>query len=228
MSFAWPLRAPRIPLAQNMPGCPSGNESIALQPDSSTSFPAPARLEKYALVGPRKHRQGCIINGWLILIGIAGGMISVADGLTRPPNWDLAPLPQSIQYNPFGAAFVLAGIALPLAFAYARRARISLTEALFLWFVLCTAAYSKDFAYLRLPEVRQLRVFIGLPFARRRAPGSSHRRRFVGPGSGLGRSSPPEGFPRRRSSRAWADVSLAERRRPEHRNDQRCGREYDR
>jgi len=58
-----------------------------------------------------------------------------------------------VQYDPYSAAFLLAGITLPLAFAYGRRARVSLTEALFLWFMLCTAAYTKDFAYIRLPFV---------------------------------------------------------------------------
>jgi O-antigen ligase len=63
----------------------------------------------------------------------------------------LEPVPQSMQYDPYSAAFLLAGITLPLAFAYARRARVSLTEALFLWFIFCTTAYTKDFSYLRLP-----------------------------------------------------------------------------
>lgn len=124
-----------------------------MQPDSSTPFPAPARPEKCALVGPRKHRQGRIINRWLILIGIVGSIIAVADGLKRPPNLDFEPLPQSMQYDPYSAAFLLATITLPLVFAYARRARVSLTEALFLWFILCTTAYTKDFSYLRLPGV---------------------------------------------------------------------------
>jgi O-antigen ligase len=136
-----------------MPGCPSRNEAVALEPDSSTPFPAQARSGKCVLVGPQKHPRGRIVNGWLILIGIVGAIVVVADGLTRPLYSDLEPWPQSLQYDPYSAAFLLAGITLPLAFAYARRARVPLTEALFLWFILCTTAYNKDFSYLRLPGV---------------------------------------------------------------------------
>lgn len=153
MSFVWPLRARTIPLAQNMPGCPNRNEAVALEPDFSTPFPAQARSGKCVLVGPRKHPQGRIVNGWLILIGIVGAIIVVADGIKRPLYSELEPQPQSMQYDPYSAAFLLAGITLPLAFAYARRARVSLTEALFLWFIFCTTAYNKDFSYLRLPGV---------------------------------------------------------------------------
>jgi O-antigen ligase len=35
--------------------------------------------------------------------------------------------------------------------AYARRARVPLTEGLFLWFAFCTAAYTRDFSYVRWP-----------------------------------------------------------------------------
>ena len=126
-------------------------KASALESGSSTPFAAPSRRGKSILVGLRKHRPERIVNGWLILIGIVGAIIAVADGLTRPPDLDFQPLPQSMQYDPYSAAFLLAGITLPLAFAYARRARASLTEVLFLWFILCTTAYSKDFAYIRLP-----------------------------------------------------------------------------
>src|SRR5438552_1422551 len=104
-------------------------ETIPLEPDSSTPFPAPARRGKCVLVGLRKHRHGRIVNGWLILIGIVGATIAVAYALSRLPHSNLAPLPQSVQYDPYSATFLLAGITLPLAFAYGRRARVSLTEA---------------------------------------------------------------------------------------------------
>src|SRR5439155_22816645 len=39
----------------------------------------------------------------------------------------------------------------PLMIAYARKARVALTEALFLWFVFCTTAYTRDFSYIRWP-----------------------------------------------------------------------------
>ena len=79
-------------------------------------------------------------------------MIAVGDGLTRVPNleFELALL-QPLEYEPYHAAFLLAGVTLPLMFAYAKKARVSLGEALFLWFTFCTAAYVKDFSYLRWP-----------------------------------------------------------------------------
>lgn len=152
MNLVWPLPAPRIPLTRNTPGRLDPNETVPLEPESSTP-PSPPRGEICVLVGPRKHRQGLIVNGWFIFIGIVGAIIVVADGLKRPPNFDLEPLPQSMQYDPYSAAFLLAGLTLPFAIAYARRARVSLTEALFLWFIFCTTTYAKDFSYLRLPGV---------------------------------------------------------------------------
>src|SRR5205823_4051458 len=41
----------------------------------------------------------------------------------------------------------------PLVMLYAKRARSSTQEAVLLWFVLCTTAYSKDFAYIQLPGI---------------------------------------------------------------------------
>ena len=103
-------------------------------------------------VGLRKQ-GGRIVNGWLILTAMVGAAVALADGLTRAPNpgLEFAP-PQPLEYEPYKAAFLLAGVALPLLFAYAKKARISLAETLFLWFVFCTTAYMKDFSYLRWPE----------------------------------------------------------------------------
>jgi O-antigen ligase len=110
------------------------------------------RERPLAHVSIRNQIQGRIINGWLILIVVLGVVIVVADGLSRPPNLELelAP-PQPLEYEPYQAAFLLAGLALPLMFAYARRARASLAEASLLWFIFCTTAYMKDFSYLRWP-----------------------------------------------------------------------------
>src|SRR2546429_8998178 len=127
--------------------------ALALRAGHPTRSGFSAERSAVAPVLIRKHPRTRIVNSWLILIGIVGAIIAVADGLKRPPNSDLEPLPQSLQYDPYSAALLLAGITLPLAFAYARRARASLTEAVFLWFILCTAAYTKDFSYLRLPGV---------------------------------------------------------------------------
>ena len=109
------------------------------------------RLNKM-VIRLRQHTDVRIINGWMVLIVILGAVIAVADGLTRAPNleMELSP-PQSLQYEPYRAAFLLAGVTLPLMLAYARKARVSLTEGLFLWFLFCTTAYMKDFSYLPLP-----------------------------------------------------------------------------
>lgn len=131
----------------------SSDGTIALQGDSSVPSTRSTPSRKHIFLRFRRFTHGRIINVWLVLIVIVGAVIAVADGLTRPPNSDLEPPPQSLQYEPYSAAFLMAGITLPLAFAYGRRARASLTEALFLWFILCTTAYPKDFSYLRLQEV---------------------------------------------------------------------------
>ncbi|MCU1315570.1 MAG: hypothetical protein JWN63_892 [Candidatus Acidoferrum typicum] len=102
----------------------------------------------------RRHPRTRIVNVWLIFIVIVGGIIALADGLTRAPNPELefSP-PQPLEYEAHHAAFLLAGVTLPLMFAYAKKARISLAEGLFLWFVFCTTAYMKDFSYLRWPGI---------------------------------------------------------------------------
>jgi O-antigen ligase len=100
----------------------------------------------------RRQIRGQVINTWLVLIVALGAVIAVGDGLTRAPNLDLefSP-PQPLAYEPYYAAFLLAGVTLPLMFAYVKKARVSLAEGLFLWFVFCTTAYLKDFSYLRWP-----------------------------------------------------------------------------
>ena len=40
---------------------------------------------------------------------------------------------------------------LPLTLGYATSASISKKEAIFLWFILCTIAYAKDFSYMGVP-----------------------------------------------------------------------------
>lgn len=104
-----------------------------------------------AVVAVRKQIQARIINEWMVLVGILGVAIVVADGLTRVPDaeWGL-PL-QPLEYEPRHPAFLLAALAVPLVVAYARKARIPFSEALFLWFTFCTAAYTRDFSYLRVP-----------------------------------------------------------------------------
>jgi O-antigen ligase len=100
----------------------------------------------------RRQIRGQVINTWLVLIVALGAVIAVGDGLTRAPNLELefSP-PQPLAYEPYYAAFLLAGVTLPLMFAYVKKTRVSLAEGLFLWFVFCTTAYLKDFSYLRWP-----------------------------------------------------------------------------
>jgi O-antigen ligase len=136
-----------------------------VSPNQLSSETAPALGRYYVVDTPSSHDrqertvvlirqqiQGRIVNGWLILITILGALVSVADGLTRSldPELDLPPL-HALEYEPNRAAFLLAAVTLPLMLAYIKKARVSFTEGLFLWLAFCTAAYLKDFSYLRLP-----------------------------------------------------------------------------
>jgi hypothetical protein len=150
----WPGLRKRKTLALRIaPNLLSGNEALALEPGSTDHNYAHAWGGPVVLIRDERV-QGQIINGWLVLIVVLGAVIAVADGLTRAPNpeLELSP-PQPLAYEPYRAAFLLAGLTLPLMFAYAKRACASLTEGLFLWFVFCTTAYMKDFSYLRWPGV---------------------------------------------------------------------------
>ncbi len=153
MAF-WPGLRKRKTLALRIaPNLLSGNEALALEPGSTDHNYAHTWSGPVVLIRDERV-QGQIINGWLVLIVVLGAVIAVADGLTRAPNpeLELSP-PQPLAYEPYRAAFLLAGLTLPLMFAYAKRACASLTEGLFLWFVFCTTAYTKDFSYLRWPGI---------------------------------------------------------------------------
>jgi O-antigen ligase len=106
-------------------------------------------------VGPifiRRRTHTEIVNIWLILIVLVGAMIAVADGLTRTPILErLDAWNGPMEYDPYPGALLFAGLTLPLMIAYARKARVSLTEGLFLWYVFCTTAYTRDFSYVRFP-----------------------------------------------------------------------------
>ena len=86
------------------------NGALALRAGHPTRSGFSAERSAVAPVLIRKHPRTRIVNSWLILIGIVGAIIAVADGLKRPPNSDLEPLPQSLQYDPYSAALLLAGI----------------------------------------------------------------------------------------------------------------------
>ena len=130
----------------------SRNGALALGADHLTGPVGTADGLAVAPVLIRRQTRLGIINIWLIFMVTLGAVIAVADGLTRAPNpeWEL-PSQGPLEYEPYYAAFLLAAVTLPLMLAYAKRARASITEGLFLWFAFCTAAYMKDFSYLRWP-----------------------------------------------------------------------------
>ncbi len=125
---------------------------LALEAGHLTGSVGAAGRPAIAPVLIRRQPRGGIVNIWLIFIVTLGAVIAVADGLTRAPNpeWEL-PSQGPLEYQPYYAAFLLAAVTLPLMFAYAKTVRASITEGLFLWFAFCTAAYMKDFSYLRWP-----------------------------------------------------------------------------
>ena len=92
------------------------------------------------------------LNWPLVAILLVGTLIVMADGFTRPPkldeDWDPT---EALTYEPYHAAFVFGLVMLPLMLAYRKSVRISRKESVLLWFVMCTVAYSKDFAYMGVP-----------------------------------------------------------------------------
>ena len=103
----------------------------------------------------RRSRRGTIqwINSWLIVLLILGTVIVAADGFSRDPmpeEGTEAATPV-LEYQSFWGAGVFALISLPLCYLYARKTGASRGEAILAWFILDTVAYSKDFAYIRLP-----------------------------------------------------------------------------
>src|SRR3989441_6818367 len=100
----------------------------------------------------RRHLRTRIVNVWLILIVVVGGMIAIRDGLTRTPVLErLEAWNGPMEYDPYPGALLFAMLTFPLMIVYARKASVSLTEGLFLWFVFCTTAYTRDFSYVRWP-----------------------------------------------------------------------------
>jgi len=86
---------------------------------------------------------------------VAGVIMVIADGATRALNMEMAEVAaEPLSYEPYKGAFVFALVLLPLILFYARSARASKKEALLLWFVLCTVAYTKDFSYIGVPGTK--------------------------------------------------------------------------
>jgi hypothetical protein len=83
------------------------------------------------------------MNFWLLVLLIFGGVIVMTDGCTRDPMPDegtAAPTP-ALQYESFWAAYIFAGVSLPLCYFYAKKTGAPRGEAILLWFVLDTVAY---------------------------------------------------------------------------------------
>jgi len=130
----------------------SNDGALALESGCLNSSAAATDRPVIAPVLIRRHPRTRIVNVWLVLIVLVGVVIAVEDGLTRVSIYDREEAWNGpLEYIPYQAAFLFAGLTLPLMVGYARKARVALTEALFLWFVFCTAAYTRDFSYIRWP-----------------------------------------------------------------------------
>jgi O-antigen ligase len=95
-----------------------------------------------------------LLNAWLFVILAVGTLFVLTDGLTKPYNidWEISQ-EEALSHEATLAAELFAAVMLPLVVLYTRRARGSYQEAVLLWFLLCTTAYSKDFAYIHIPDV---------------------------------------------------------------------------
>jgi O-antigen ligase len=101
-----------------------------------------------------RSRGSASLSVWMLLILVAGAWVVLVDGFTRIPELDTnAHATDALTYEPYVAAFIFAGVVFPLVMLHALRAGASKTEGIFLWFVLCTFTYSKDFSYMRVPGI---------------------------------------------------------------------------
>jgi O-antigen ligase len=130
----------------------STDGALALESEYLNRSVGTTRRSAIAPILIRRHPRTRIVNVWMSLVVLVGAAIAFADGLTRVSIFDREEAWNGpLGYVPYQGALLFAGLTLPLMIAYARKARVSLTEGLFLWFVFCTTAYTKDFSYLRLP-----------------------------------------------------------------------------
>ena len=95
------------------------------------------------------------ITFWLVILMVIGVWIAIADGSTRPyiPDEELLPFNQILAYEAYKAGWVFAAVSLPLMLLHGSRLKFKVSDSYLLWFVLCTAAYTKDFAYIKVPDV---------------------------------------------------------------------------
>jgi O-antigen ligase len=122
--------------------------------NGSSDFGHLQRNGSLALSVPRAGSR--VKSSWLswpvVAILLVGTVIVIADGLTRPlvleEDWENT---EALTYEPYHAAFVFGIAMMPLMLAYRKSARITRKEAVLLWFVMGTTAYTKDFAYMSVP-----------------------------------------------------------------------------
>jgi O-antigen ligase len=94
------------------------------------------------------------IPAMLLLLIFIGCTITLINGLSSKYNddWEYTAT-EALTYKPATAAILFAAITFPLVFQYARQQNASRSEALILWYVLGVTAYTKDFAYLKIPGI---------------------------------------------------------------------------
>lgn len=109
-------------------------------------------LLAFSVPSAAPRTKSTCLNLPLIAILLVGTVIVIADGFTRPlvleEDWESS---EAMTYEPYHAAFVFGLVVLPLMMAYGKTVGISKKESALLWFVMCTVAYSKDFAYMGVP-----------------------------------------------------------------------------
>jgi len=145
-------RQPRVPSCGPLRSTLRSDGVMAAADSPATHLSTKDDSSRPGAILIRKQAGSRIINVWLLLIVLLGAVIALGDGLTR---FEIAEREASwngpLEYEPYAGAFLLAGAAFPLMILYARKAKVSMTEGVFLWFVFCTAAYTRDFSYLRWP-----------------------------------------------------------------------------
>jgi len=119
---------------------------------SDFGHPQPSGSLALSIPNPGLRMKSSWLNWPLAAILLVGTAIVIADGFTRPlvleEDWENS---EAMTYESYHAAFVFGLAMLPLMMAYRKSAGISKKESVLLWFVMCTVAYSKDFAYMGVP-----------------------------------------------------------------------------
>jgi len=95
------------------------------------------------------------VTTWLILALLIGCWMAISDGLTREPlnDYDAQEAVANLGYEANVTAWLFAAVALPLLLIHGTKLKFSLLDSYLLWFVFCTTAYTKDFAYLKVPGI---------------------------------------------------------------------------